>query len=212
MHHFCFPLWALAFVVVSALPGSACFTGLTLIPTAETVGAGAVSIEPQFDSFGSKPGPDARILNTQFGLGERFEAGVDFDWSEDADNRTLLNAKYVFLASTNRMPSMAAGVFNVGRGMRAVPYVACSAEMRGINCHLGGMRTESRNRWFAGVHKPASSSVCLMADYISGAENFSAVGVEYALTQNLAVLVGRQYPNGSGDPSWTLHLIMVVNR
>lgn len=188
----------------------ACYSGLTLIPTAETVGPGVLSIEGQVDTSTSPIRGETYILNTQHGIGERFEAGVDFDLSGDVDTRTLLNAKYVLSPHNGRPLSVAAGVFSIGANSRSVPYLTCCAHSRSADFHFGAMRTESNNRLFAGIHRSLGGRVCVMADHITGEENFSAIGLEYDLGRGMGLLVGKQFPNGSGDSTLTFHIIITL--
>jgi len=188
----------------------ACYSGLTLIPTVDTVGAGMLSIEGQVDSSTSPIHAETYILNTEFGIGERLEVGLDFDLSDGAESRVLLNGKYVLFPYRDRALSVAAGACNVANDVRTTPYLTCCVGAPSLKVHFGAMRTESHNRWFAGIHKPLSRRVCIMADHISGDENFSAVGLECDLGRGLGLLVGRQFPNGSGDPTLTLHLILAI--
>ncbi len=205
-------LLTLCLFAVSHAPAWPSFTGLTLIPTAETLARGALLIEPQVDLSTSSGSAECRIYNTQAGISERFEAGVDIDASKEAAERVFLNAKYVFLSPAGNRPAAAIGVFNVGRGLRAVPYVACCKQLSGIGLHFGGVRTESRSRWFAGVSMQVSDKVSFMADHIAGEENYSAFGVEYAFSERVALLLGEQLPNGAGDPCITIHLSVLVGQ
>lgn len=188
----------------------ACYSGLTLIPTAETVGDGVLSIEEQVDTSASPVRTQSHIFNTQYGIGERFEAGVDFDLSDDVDSRALANAKYVLAPHNGKTLALAAGVYNIDTDFRSIPYLTCCAHNRVADFHFGAMRTDGNNRWFAGIHRPLFGPVCLMADHISGDENFSAIGIECELSDRLGLLIGKQFPNGSGDPTLTFHLIVTL--
>lgn len=205
-------LVAIVMFVGIASRALACYSGLTLIPTAETVGPGVLSIEEQVDTSASPIRTESHIINTQFGIGERFEAGVDFDLSDDVNARTLVNAKYVLVPHNGRALAFATGVYNINSSFRSIPYLTCCTHVRRADMHFGVMRTDSRNRWFAGLHRPLFGSVCLMADHISGEENASALGLECDLGDRYGLLIGKQYPNGSGDPSLTFHLVMTLSR
>ena len=70
------------FVIVRAMPGFACCSGLLIIPTADTVGANQYDVEVQIDGDKQKYKADTYLLNTEFGFGNRVEVGADVDLHE----------------------------------------------------------------------------------------------------------------------------------
>jgi len=196
---------------IAAAPASACYTGLTIIPTAETVGAGQYAIEPQLDGGFPARGADTRIINTQFGFGERVEAGVDYDLSEEAPTRVLLNAKYLLAPDTERAPGLAVGICNIGRDVKSAPYAVATHGMTVVRGHLGVSRIEGANCWFVGMDRALTDRVVVMADYLSGAENFSAVGASYQFSERFGVLAGALFPNTRGEETrFTVHLVFTA--
>lgn len=192
----------------AALPAQACYSGLTIIPTAEVIGANTYGIELQFDGSIPTPSPDTRILNTELGFGERFEAGVDFDLSEDADPRVLLNAKYQLSRDAEGTKLLALGVCNLGSGITASPYLVGTRDFGTHRGHLGVIRTEEADRAFVGVDKALSDKVTGMVDYTAGEENYSSVGISYQYDDRFGVLAGLQFPNAGGETLFTVHLVL----
>jgi len=198
----------LAALWLAAAPALACYTGLTLIPTAETVGANRYGVELQFDGAFPARSTDTRIVNTQFGFGERLEAGVDYDLSEEAPTRVLLNAKCLLATGGERTPALAVGICDVGRHLKSTPYAVATQELRGLRGHLGIARIESSGRWFVGTDGAVSERVTLMADCTSGDENWWSLGANYQFDHSLGVLAGVQFPsNGDDDPMFTVHVV-----
>jgi len=198
----------LAALWLAAAPALACYTGLTLIPTAETVGADRYGVELQFDGAFPARSSDTRIVNTQLGFGERLEAGVDYDLSEGAPTRVLLNAKYLLATGGERTPAVAVGICDVGRRLKATPYAVATQELRGLRGHLGIARIESSGRWFVGADGAVSERVTLMADYTAGQDNWWSLGANYQFDHTLGVLAGAQFPNSGDDaPMFTVHVV-----
>lgn len=201
-------VWYTLIVIVATLPGLACYSGLTLIPTADTVGAKQFGIEFQVDGSLPAHAADTFILNTEFGLSDRFEAGVDFDLSADADPTYLLNAKYVVLKRNDGAQAVAAGICNVGRHLESSPYLVGTQSFGAVRGHLGAIGSDGKARWFAGADYALTKQLILLADYISGDENLSSLGISQQFTDNIGLLAGAQFPNTAGDTLFTVHLVI----
>jgi hypothetical protein len=196
----------IALLLFSALPSLACYSGLVIIPTAETVGADTLSLDLQVDGSFARQTGDTKIINTEFGLGSRWEAGVDYDASDGADSRWFGNAKYLALEDRATAPALALGITNVGRHITAVPYAVASHDFSVVQGHLGWGRFESKDRWFAGVDKDLNEKLSIMADYTSGDDNASSIGLNYDLGHCWSVCLGAMYPNGGGETGFSCHL------
>jgi hypothetical protein len=195
--------------VVYIAPAQACYTGLVNIPTAEVIEAGQYGVEMQFDGSFASTAADARILNTEFGLGPGFEAGLDFDLSHWAATTTLMNAKYLLCMGGGKRPAVAAGVCNVGRHVSPTPYLVASRDLGWARGHLGAARIDDRDRWFIGVERPVNDKVTLMADYTSGSDNFATVGASQQFTDRFGVMAGVILPNRHDQcTGFTVHLVL----
>lgn len=197
--------WSL---VLMGTPVFACYSGLTIIPTADVIGADTYGLELQFDGDTPTSAPDTRILNTEIGFGDRLEAGVDFDLSKDADPRVLLNAKYQLARNTEGTELLGLGICNVGSGVRASPYLVGTRDFGAFRGHLGLIRTDEADRLFLGIDKAVNDLVTAMLDYTAGDENYSSVGISYQHDNRFGVMAGLQFPNGGGDTLFTVHLVL----
>jgi hypothetical protein len=99
---------------------------LVNVPTAEVVETGQYAIELQRDGSFARGNADTHILNTELGFIPRFEAGLDFDLSHEAETGTLLNGKYLLSLGGKKSPALAIGVCNVGHDISATPYLAAT--------------------------------------------------------------------------------------
>jgi hypothetical protein len=193
-------------LAICSFPAFGCYSGLMLIPTAETVGANKYGLDAQLDGVYPALSEDLRILNTEFGIGERFEAGVDFDLSKDAATRLLLNAKYMLSQDAKTRPALAVGFCNTGQHVRTITYLAATHDFTTLRGHLGMIRIEDEDSWFIGADREIAPKLTLMADYTSGKSNFSSLGIGYEFTENLGISAGILFPNSSGDEQrFTLH-------
>jgi hypothetical protein len=195
-------------LTVFGTPALACYSGLTIIPTADVMGSGQYSMELQLDGTVSGPSSETRVINTQFGLSDRLEAGLDFDVSDDTDTQALVNTKYLLGASADKGLSFAGGVFSMEPSVKSSPYLVASKELGFLRLHLGGLRSESSNYWFTGVDHAIGNRMVLMADYTSGNANYSSLGFNYQLDESLGLMLGAQFPNSPGDTIYTMHFVL----
>lgn len=195
-------------VLAATVPGVACYSGLMLIPTTDTVGAKQFGVEFQVDGSIPTPKADTYILNTEVGITDRIEAGVDFDLSKDAEPRVLFNGKYVLLKRAGGTQALAIGVCGVGEHVKASPYLVGTQYFGFVRGHLGAIGVDGKTRWFVGADRAMTDKLTLMADYTSGDENFSSLGASYQFTDHVGLLAGAQFPNEGGDTLFTVHLVI----
>lgn len=197
-------LLGIAFIFAS-LPCRAAFTGLVVIPTADKVPAGHYYLELQTD--GAPPTPQANTLffNTEVGVNDRIEAGVDFDLHNDSGQFALLDAKYVFARASGGRLAAAAGIANVGNNSFSSLYAVVSRDLGLVRGHLG-MIGSGGAQWFTGADSAVSDKVTLMADYTSGGENFASLGVSYQFDAHFSLLAGALFPNDGGSALFTMQL------
>ncbi len=198
------------FLLVGAEGDRACYSGLCLIPTTDTVARKYFSFEFQVDGTVRRLTADTYILNTQFGLTDWLEAGLDFDLSDDAEHRAYFNVKWVALRGRNGNWAVAAGVQSIdSRFLKQGPYLVATREFGPVRGHLGVMRIDGANRMIAGVDGAVTERLTLMADYTAGRDNFSSAGVDWRISDRLEVLAGVLFPNsGAEGTRYTVHLIV----
>ena len=206
------PAWAAAILMLCLAafhPASAaaCYSGLIVIPTADLVGTGEYCIEFQYDGVLAPNLADTRVLNTQFGIGPRMEAGFDLDLSEDADTRVLGSVKYL-LPAAGRKHTISVGVCNIGPGMRSSPYGLITRHSRPLRGHLGITHIDGDNCWFVGADHSVNDQLTLMADHTTGGGNCSSVGLSYQKTDKFGVMAGVLFPNDSKeDTGFSVHIV-----
>ncbi len=201
------------FVLLAFMGGDgdrACYSGLCLIPTADTIEKGYFSFEFQVDGSVRRLTADTYILNTQLGLTDRLEAGVDFDLSDEAEHRAYFNLKWTVLKGRSGKWAIAAGLQNIdSRFRKQGPYLVATREVGPVRGHLGVMRLEGVNRMIAGVDTAVTERLTLMADYTAGRENFSSAGLDWRINDRLEMLAGVLFPNGGGEGTrYTVHVII----
>lgn len=173
------------------------------IPTAETVGDRRWGFEAQLD--GNRNGSDVLLLNTEFGLGDHFEAGVDLEDSREGGTRLLLNGKWVFSFGEER--ALAVGFSNIGHHRTATPYVVGLQEFGLFRGHLGVLQGDAP-RFFLGADRALTERVTLMADHTQGPENFSSVGANVQFSEWAGLLTGLQFSNRGDEARFTVHLVL----
>lgn len=187
-----------------ALPAYPSETGLILIPTAETAGAGQYVVDFTIDA--SCPGRrvDAYVLNTQFGVGDRFEAGVDLLFAPDARPDTRVNWKYLFAVDGRGGWAAAGGISSITAQARPSPYAVVSKWFETTGLHLGVIRPERSGRWMVGADHYLTDRLRLLADHITGEANSWAVGLEYSLNERAVLCASLTFPNTEGDTVFSM--------
>jgi len=187
---------AVALMLVAS-PCLAAYSGLTIIPTADVLPSGHVCVDYQaFAPTHLGAGVKAAYLNTQTGVGNRAEVGLDFDFTQDADTGALANAK-LSLRPVDSGLGLAAGVHNAGDNLRPFSYLAATKPIgERLRLHLGAQRTPNReNQGFAGLEYSVTERVWLWGEYLAGDENASALTLYYQCSEHWGIAVGLQYPN-----------------
>jgi hypothetical protein len=88
------------------------------------------------------------------------------------------------------------------------PYLVATKTLGPVRLHLGGLRSDSSNYWFTGIDRAVGNRLTLMGDYTSGNANYSSLGFNYQLDERLGLMLGAQFPNGSGDTLYTMHFVV----
>lgn len=186
----------------------ACYSGLGLIPTADTVGAGQYCLDLQADGSFKSYSTDTKVVNFQMGYGERFEVGMDVTNADNEKSEKELNAKYVFALNKKRSAAYAFGVCCLARHSKPSTYFAASRDLGSFRFHYGGIHYEEGSSWFVGVDREIAKNWTLMADYTSGGENYSSVGLNYQLKDNVGLFASAMLPNNSGDSLFSMHVVL----
>lgn len=184
--------------------------GLTQIPVAKVFGDGVAS----FSVARVVQSSQTTTYTAQYGLGNVFEFGADYQ-AALPEQRTLLgDVKYLVAHHPGRLPDIAFGMVNVATGQRAVPYAVATTQPSALGVSLGVIRPSgSGYEGMGGLAYSVTPTVRIAADEIGGAQNYGTLGVIAGLTKTLTLNVAYARPNGAGDPqgyvvnlAYTLHL------
>lgn len=184
-------------LVFAAAPCYAALSGLTIIPTADVLPPGHVCVD--YLVYSPSPlgsGVQAAYLNTQCGIGNRAEVGIDFDFSEDPATGAILNGKVVLRPMDTGL-GLAAGVANAGENLRPISYVVATKPWSDrFRLHLGAQRTpDEDNQGFLAADYAVTERIWIYGEYLSGEENASAVTLYYQLTEEWGISLALQRPH-----------------
>ena len=199
---------ALVSVFLAAQAAEACYSGLIIIPTADVTGPYTWALDLQWQGSSGAFKTDQLVINTELGLGERFEVGLDIDaTSGSVDRRVLFNAKYLFVKSDRHGFAVAVGIQNMTQQFTPFPYVVATKDWGVFRTHLGIQRErdDNRNNWFVGVDRTFQQKWQVMADYTAGEQNCSSAGIGW-IGDRWQVFLGAQWPNAGGGPLVVLHM------
>ncbi len=195
---------AVLLLLVWAAPGFAAYSGLMLIPTADVLGPGQVCVDYYFDGgFPVGSGVGCALFDTQYGIGNRMEVGLDFDLTKDADTIPLFNAK-VMLRPIDTGLGAALGVHTIGEHIRSTTYLITTKPVtENLRLHAGAQRTpEDETQGIAGLDYYCEGRLGFFAEYTSGDGNSSMLSAYYQLTGRWGVALGWGIPNDSESDNW----------
>lgn len=197
---------AISSLLLLATSGWGCGTGLLVIPTAETVGDGVYSFEYQVDSESGGVLLDTGLLNNQFGLGERFETGVDFIPHGDAPSRALGNYKYIIKPQGDGKMALAVGAVDISHHRKPSFFTVASIQQRFGRFHFGAMSVESAGCGIVGFDKECGK-ITFMCDYTTGRVNPASIGLTYQITSAFGIDTGVLIPGGGEKAGFTIHFV-----
>lgn len=200
---------ALFLLVLSGPDAQACYSGLIIIPTADVTGPLAWVLDIQWQGYSTAFRTDQLIVNSEWGIGDRFEMGLDVDATGGpVDHRALLNAKYVLLRSDPQHLAVAVGLQNMNRSFDSYPYLVATKDWGILRTHAGIQHEEgNRNRWFVGVDRTVGEHWQVMADHTAGSENYSSAGIGWC-GASWQVMVGGQWPDAGGSSIVVVHVVL----
>ncbi|MEN6356694.1 MAG: hypothetical protein ABFD83_06365 [Armatimonadota bacterium] len=184
-------------------------TGLNLIPTADTLPYGETSLG--FSTTATRPRMDGAtkesLFETEFGIGEHFEFGVDR--AVGANAATLVNGKYRLYDESRLTPAVAVGMQNIATNTGSMPFIAACKTLSVARVHFGTIKTGGTFRAMLGIEKYLSRLVTIQSDYMSGAGNWTTIGMVIGVPSgwnlNAAWLIGNSDSSGNGytiDLEW----------
>lgn len=190
-------------------PAHAVYSGLFIIPTADVMTRGQMSFELQLDGGWRLRTADTRIINTQFGLGGRFEAGADL-YMHETPATPVFNFKYSVPTGKSAPVQVAAGLINYGERRQGTGFVAATRDLKRVRLHAGLLRTPGINQAFMGTDFRIRPNLLGMADYVTGPTGLMSMGVGYTVDKTKSVLLGAMFGNRGGEARYTCHFVFAL--
>lgn len=196
---------------IGLTPLSACYSGLLVIPTTDVTCNGDFLIDIQWEGWANKLREKQSILNTEFGIGDRFEFGFDFNLTEtDSDHSVMFNAKYLFLETKDSSFKIACGLYNTNSNFDNIPYLVATKDFKFLRTHFGFQREYGGSvNYILGIDKITESGFQYCVDKIGGEENYLSVGIGYS-KNFFSTMIGYQWPNCGGKPELVFHIIFTI--
>ncbi len=199
-------LTALVVLTLTRTPAWGAFSGLTLIPTADTLGPGQVCLDYEVDGpYPVGSGPEVVLLNSQLGVGNRAELGLDFDPSAEAASGAMLNGK-LLLRPADRGFGLAVGFFNVGEELAPTGYGVGTLNGGRLRLHAGVQGRPEGTEVFGGLDCAITDRLQFWAEHVRGDDGASALSLAYQSHPHWGISFGWQDPNdGEADRSYSVH-------
>lgn len=203
---------ALFTVLFATPPAQAAPNGYTQIPIAKVFGNGVAD----FSFTTSRFAESSTVLESQYGLWNRFEAGFDYQTAPSDEQILTGNVKYLFAHRPGRLPDVACGIENIAGGRQTDLYVVGTTQPGIIGVSLGLLRpSDSRGIvGMGGIVYNATPKLQLVADVIGGKGNYSTLGVVAEVNENVSVNLAYTNPNGGDNPhgfvlniAYTFHVL-----
>jgi hypothetical protein len=170
-------------------------SGLNIIPTADILDKGVISLETESAGAGNPWGDDCdSFVLLQFGVGHGIELGID-KCTNDSDS--WLNFKWRICDESKGLPAIAFGTQAISDGDRSQHFAVVTKSFGKMRLHTGAIGIDHKTRWMLGVDHPLSDRFTIQADYINGDENSSTFGVALALNDSLSLTVARSLGNAA---------------
>ncbi len=201
------PLFGAALLALglSAAPASrALYTGLIVIPTADTVDHRAYNVVFESDGSTRRPMEEASYLGVEVGALPRLELGMDYGLRADASPHSTGNIKYQF--ASGKRTQVAVGVLGVGQHLSAASYIVLTHGDGKLRGHSGVQRTNRTTRPFFGADYQQTERLQWVADTTLGRENASSVGANYAFSDQFSVMAGVIFPHEGSEKSVAVFL------
>lgn len=187
----------LVIVLLTTTQAFGAYSGLLVIPTADVLPPGHVCVDYQaYSPTTVGDSLEAAYLNTQMGVGNRAEAGLDFDFSSEPASGLILNGKFAVRPVDTGL-GLAVGSYNIGDQLQPAIYIAATRPIsERFRLHCGAQRTPADDtQGFAGVEVSLTDKLWLWLEHLAGEENASAFTAYYQLTDHWGIALGYQRAN-----------------
>lgn len=194
-----------AMVVMSVVAVAACPTGLNVIPTADVLEEGLLSVQLELTGRPNPIDGDRTWgLLTQFALAGGIEFGVDFE-DPGGENEWSVDVKWQVLGDGDDGPAVALGLLDVNRGGERGYYVAGARSVAdsGVRAHAGILHSDATTSAMIGVEVEIAPCTVVMLDWITGPDGQFGLGIEHALSDSHGVHIFFVTDNSAGGADTT---------
>ena len=179
-------------------------TGLLLIPTADTIGAGRYQLQLEVDGSLSPSPFQYWLLDTEAGVASNVELGVDVNLLMRPQPRVFTNWKYAFAPVGRGRVGAAFGMGNWNEQPLTGPYALSTADLGRVRITSGVTYLFRAYRFMAGIDTGFRRKLTWMADYVSGPDLFLSAGFSYEIGPDYQLLAGLVFPNSGGGTLFTV--------
>ncbi|MCX6343500.1 MAG: hypothetical protein NT018_00330 [Armatimonadetes bacterium] len=174
--------------VICALPSLvlAYPTAVSVIPSTDVIGANNLKLA--YESNGNDQPFDtdnAEYFYTQYGIGEKFELGVDV-YDLGGHDKKYLNAKYMISAESETMPAISVGAMYIGDGNAPLFYAVGSRSFGAARLFVGAQTWDDNDSMLLGASYKINEAFSAAADYQSSAWGRSTLGLTWHATTELS--------------------------
>jgi hypothetical protein len=206
-------LWCVLFIIAALLLAQAAHcapTGLNIIPTADVLDPGVVSLQTQSIGAGTPWASEAATaVLFEIGFGKGWEAGLDHPL-DDPD--TWGNIKYRLWEETKARPALAVGLEAIGADIGIQPYVTAYKSFGPTRVHFGAFGVGRANIGMLGLDRPLTDRLTFQGDYLSSRNDALTYGLVFDVSSTVSLTVARVQANSADvedtwlvNAAWTSH-------
>ncbi len=188
--------------VLWVLPLYSSATGLIVIPIADCVGDKNLKIEYTLDlaALNVDDIPQA-FVNSEYGIGKRFELGVDIGLTSRTAKKLYGNFKYIPIGQPG-VAAFAVGIQTIQAEDDSAGYIVYSRQLKLLRTHLGMQELNRKITPFLGVDHLLSGDLDINIDWTGGKQNYWSIGFVYNLDSGFGGQLGLLVPNNSKAPGY----------
>jgi hypothetical protein len=196
------PKWAVmcagALAVLATSAALAVPSSLNVMPTADVVGKGKCLVEIEADGHATPLAEGAQVwLLTDFGIGDRLEAGVNRVEGPGL-SRWTMDAKLQLVPESGRVPALAIGATDITRRDDGSLWYAVATKGLGPVRATVGYQRDFASRLMLGGAYSLTGKLTLLSDWSSGPLGAGTLGLCRDLGHNRYLLLYYSR-NNSGD-------------
>lgn len=197
-------IWCAIVVLTSlwALPAASDPTGVVAVPTADVLSHAEWRLKLQQDIASELPRRSG--VFSQFGIGNRVEGGVDLAGA-GRDNVYLGNVKARLWATSDSRLAAAAGVANIGDGIKPLYYGVVSGTSGRLRLH-GGLAGDGHARAMLAAELAVAPRLNTFAEWMSGPGAPVSVGLQYQVGRRTGAQAYFQRLNNTDEQRFQIRI------